>query len=64
MSVRSNQTKPASWPRRRVADEIELAPQVVELAPAGGVEEQVVERVVIPEVPHRAVEAGAEQAPV
>jgi hypothetical protein len=54
--------EPRELTRRCVADEIELAPQLVELAPAGVVEEQIVERTVIAEVPHRAVETGAEQA--
>ena len=43
--------EPGELAGRRVGDEIELAPQLVELAPPGLIQNQVVERTIVAEVP-------------
>src|SRR5207342_827348 len=48
-------------PDRRVRDEIELFPQVVQLALLAGVEYELVQRPIVAEIAHLTVETGAQQ---
>ena len=48
----------------RQGDEVQLAPQLVQLAPAAGIQDPLDQRDVVPEEPEHVVVAGAEQAPL
>src|SRR5262249_15682739 len=46
---------------RRERDEIEILPQLIQLAPLRSVEDQIVKRTIVAEVSHLAVKSGAQQ---